>query len=330
MIASEYQTESRMALKREAIPLPDFTGKRVLDIGCDFGYWSFVAASKAREVVGLDRNRYVKGVGDVNLISLNSERAHEMGLNCWFHKIDLGKQWLEYGTFDIVFCLSMYHHWFQNTGGDHRSIWYWLSRHTAPGGVILWENPVDTTDQVVQMNVSSEFHPQYNWLAIASAASRCFDFEYVGRALHVPTREVYRFTRKPESVVSWTGATVDGAGGATKAFEYAGGRRMKEIENILGFVPFPGSLNLVGPGDFYNDTGYYRAQILDVKERGHGLDVEWAPRWARFYPVQVNGIDAWAFRFEGEHYAQTLVELIAPIRLRDQLKEPWNIVTVTN
>jgi len=322
MIASDYQTESRMALKREAIPLPDFTDKRVLDIGCDFGYWSFLAIEKgATEVIGLDRNRYVKGLGDVDLIALNSERAHDMGFNCSFHKIDLGKQWFEYGTFDIVLCLSMYHHWFHNTGGDHQSIWYWLSRHIAPGGIVLWENPVDTTDSVVQMNVSSEFHSQYNPAAIMSAAARWFDVEYIGKARHVPTRVVYRFTRKPPLLSSWRGVAIDGAGGAAKAFEYAGGRRMKEIKNILGFMPFPGSLNLRGDRDFYIGTGYYRAQILDVAERGHGLDAEWAPRWARFYPLKANGMPAWAFRFEGENYRQDFVELIAPIRLRDQIQD---------
>ena len=117
------------------------------------------------------------------------------------------------------------------------------------------------------------------------------------------------------------------AGGAAPAFRYAGGRRQKEIQAALGFEPVPGSLNLQADRPFDWDRGYVRAEISDVAVRGKGLDTDWALRWCRFYPVVVDGIPAWAMKFEGDTYRPNFVELIAPERLRDHLKS--NDVTLT-
>jgi hypothetical protein len=53
--------------------------------------------------------------------------------------------------------------------------------------------------------------------------------------------------------------------------------------------------------------------VLDVVARGQGLDVDWKPRWARFYPFS----QAFAFRFEGDTYDERFVELISDHVLRD-------------
>jgi CTP-dependent riboflavin kinase len=116
---------------------------------------------------------------------------------------------------------------------------------------------------------------------------------------------------------TWHGELGGGCGGATRAFEYAGGRRMDEIEHAIGVRPIPGSLNVRLKYPFHWDHGYYRAPILDVADRKAGLDSEWLPRWARFYPVWVGDMPAHVFRFEGEHYDEQFVELVAGARLRD-------------
>ena len=92
----------RLRLKMNAIPLPDLHDKEVLDIGCDFGFWSFLAASLgAKRVLGLDRNRSVKGTGFVNLVEMNRQNAQENGLPaCDFAEVNIGKQWREFGRFD--------------------------------------------------------------------------------------------------------------------------------------------------------------------------------------------------------------------------------------
>lgn len=318
MLAPDYQTDRRMGLKSEAVPLPELAGKRVLDVGCDMGWWCRRASDLgAADVLGLDRNRKVRGAM-TDLITLNREHAAP---RTRFEQIDLGRQWHVFGRFDVILCLSMYHHWFENCG-DHRPIWHWLWRHCSAAAEILWEGPVDDRDPVVRANVGADKRGGYNRAAILEAASWFFAAEYVGPALHEPTREVWRFRPHTLAWRQHRGRTQSGAGGATKAFEHAGGRRVDEIERILGWRPVPGSLNLSLDTPFGWDDGFFRAQVLDVTHRSLGLDSEWAPRWARFYPVTIDGEDATAFRFEGERYDERFVELLADVRLRDQLSGP--------
>jgi hypothetical protein len=318
----DYQTPSRMALKLRAIPLPEFKGKRVLDCGTDFAAWAFLAAERgAADVLGLDRNRSIRGGGAIDLIEMNRRQANSRGhRQCRFERINLGREWREFGKFEVIFLLSVYHHFYECAGGDHAPIWFWLSRHCAPGAQLLWEGPIDDSDPVVRANVSAQNRHGYSRDAILTAACRWFEAEFIGPALHEPTREVWRFTRNNiEYGFESRARAVAGAGGATPAFLYADGRRIAEIETALGSRPVPGSLNLETENPFTWDQNYYRAQLLDVTERGRGLDVNWAARWARFYPVKMEGQAAWALRFEGETYRANFVELIADHRLRDHL-----------
>jgi SAM-dependent methyltransferase len=329
-VKPDYQTPERMALKRAATPLPDLAGRRVLDVGCDMGWWCWEAlALGAAEAVGLDRGRHVKGVGPVDLVAQNRAEAARRGVDdaCRFEAIDLGRQWLEFGRFDVVLCLSMYHHAFERCG-SHEALWFWLWRHVEADGVLIWEGPVDDFDAVVQKDMSPENRALYTFEAFLTAPDRWFEGELIGRAAHAPLRQVWRFTPRSMPVRRrWSGVAASGAGGAAKAFAYADGRRIGEIEAILGFRPWPGSLNVKCGKPFDWETGYFRARILDVADRKAGLDGEWAPRWCRFYPVMVNPgsdapgveIEAFAMRFEGERYAKGFVELIAPERLRDRL-----------
>lgn len=306
----DYQTPERMALKEKAIPLPDLAGKSVLDVGCDHGHWCWLAAEcGASEIFGLDRGRKVNGV-IINIAARNALIATERKLPCVFDQIDIGHQWKEYGPFDVVLCFSMYHHVYENCQ-DHDPIWFWLRLHTA--GELLWENPTGIEDAVVRINVSHRYVRD----EIMAAAERYFDVEVIGPALHVPTREVWRCKPKPLVPIRRKGKVRSGVGGATKAFEYAGGRRVDELERTLGICMLPGSLNVSLDYPFDWESRYFRAMILDVKDRKAGLDSEWVPRWARFYPVSAMSKDAFVFRFEGERYDEDFVELIAATRLVD-------------
>jgi len=318
-MTGDYQTERRTGLKLAAVPFPDFRGRRVLDVGTDHAFFAFLAAERgAADVLGLDRNRPVRGV-QTDLIAINRKAAE--GTSCRFEQIDLGKQWKIFGRFDVVLVMSVYHHIYQNCG-DHRAIWFWLWQHCAAAGEVIFEGPVDDSDPVVRANVGIEHRGGYTLDAILAAASWFFVAEYVGPALHEPTRQVWRFRPHPVQWVRYAGEMQAGAGGATMAFEYADGRRMDEIERVLGWRPVAGSLNVRIDRPFGWDGGFYRAKILDVKDRGAGLQSEWGPRWARFYPLTIDGEDACAFRFEGEKYDPAFLELIAPDRLRDLVPGP--------
>jgi hypothetical protein len=281
----------------------------------------------AKRVLGLDRNRNVRGIGATDLVTLNNETARQYlrFSSCEFRHTDVGRQWHRFGMFDVVYLFSLYHHIYQNAGGDHNPVWYWLWRHLDSAGVLVWENPTTAADTVVLGNVQRPYHANYNEEAIMSAASRYFTSQYIGPAKHEDTREVFNFFPRALESNIYNASPVDGAGGATKAFLFAEERRSKEIEGILGFKPFPGSLNMVLDKSFDWDHKYFRSQVLDVKDRKQGINSEWTPRWARFYPVEMEGQDAWAFRFEGERHPDNFVELIAPIRLRDFIKGPTKL-----
>lgn len=308
---NDYQTPERMALKRKAIPLPDLAGKSVLDVGCDHGYWCWLAADlDAQSVVGLDRNR-----DGLSLIDWNIKKAIETGRagTFTFEQVNVGKQWREFGKHDVVFCFSMYHHIFENCG-DHRAIWFWLWRHT--GEELLWENPTGADDPVVRINVSK---PGYDLDAILDAAELYFDVEPIGPALHVKTREVWRCIPKKMPLIPHRGRMTSGGGGASKAFTHADNRRINEIESILGVRMLPGTLNLNLDLPFTWHRDYYRAQLLETVDRSN-LNADWKPRWARFYPITVNGIEAHAIRFEGETYRDNYLEVISVKRLRDAIE----------
>jgi hypothetical protein len=93
------------------------------------------------------------------------------------------------------------------------------------------------------------------------------------------------------------------------------------LSACLVAVPFR-ARSTFGSSPFDWDAEYFRAQILDVKDRSRGIDSKWGPRWARFYPVRVDGEDAFALRFESEHYDLRFMELIAPRKLRDMVHGP--------
>lgn len=298
-----------MQAKMKAIPFPDFKDKNVLDIGCDYGQFSFLAAIGGATVLGLDRNRDVKGIGFSNLIEINRKIAYENQLDCHFEHINLGKSWKEFSKFDHILVMSVYHHIFENCG-DHKPIWFWLWRHCRES--VIWEGPLDDTDKVVQMNVTKPYTKE----DILDAAHIYFDSEYIGPALHEPNRHVYVF--RPKKInAQYRIRPEAGTGGATKAFQFENERRMDEIESIVGYRPYPGSLNCIVEGLFDFSEHYYPGEILDIKERGLGLEQDWAPKEARFYPVSINEQKAHVIRMKGDPYPPYFIEFIAPVRLRD-------------
>lgn len=313
-LAGDYQNRARMEKKLRAVPIPNsLDGLSVLDVGCDHGAFCALAKERgAKRVVGIDRGRPVKGVY-TDVVALNRKALPQ----CEFYLMELGRNWDLLGEFDLVLMLNLYHHVYAVTGGDHESIWFWLHKNTSPNGELLWENPTSTADGVALKDIPATLHGGYNEQAIRAAAERYFDIEVVGPGW-VASRVVWRC--KPKNVNAHSYATVkDGAGGASKAFAYANARRAREIDVALGFYPALGSLNLQATAPFDYDHKYFRVQIGDVTDRKKGLGSEWAPRWCRFYPLDIEGEQAYAMRFEGEKYPLTLVELIAGTHLRTAL-----------
>jgi len=313
----DYQTPERFAAKLAAVPLPaSFEGQTVLDIGCDYGAWSKLASDRgAARVVGIDRGRVVRGHGFVDLATRNRAQGWRA---CEFYHFNVGLNWEPVAglVFDHVFCFSMYH-WAWAHERDHDKLWRWLRRHVAPTGTLWWEGPVSTDDGVVR-DIFMSFggvSSSYQRDAIERAAQAVFVVTPVGKAGHVHTREVWRCTPR----VFWDGLITHGAGGATPAFTYADDRRRRELATLTGELPFPGSLNVRLTRAFDWTLPHITGAVLDVVNRRSGLNSPWVHRTARLYPVTVNGHNAWVFRFDGDTYPESFVELIAPIKLRDVL-----------
>jgi len=316
---SDYQTTTRMVKKLTAVPLPeDFMGESVLDIGCESGWWCKLASDRgAGRVVGVDRGREVKGRGWVDLIAECRARRWP---RCEFVAANVGREWPTLGghPFDHVLCMSVYHHIWANCR-SHREVWAWF--HRVTGGVLWWEGPTGMEDPVAKACAAITGEP-YLRAPLERAADTYFARQVIGPAGHAATREVW--VCSPQQIL--TGVVINGAGGATAAFQYQGGRRIKEIAALLGMEPYPGSLNVQLTEDFPWGNPPVVGMVSDVIYRGRGLAVPWAPREAWFYPVRIEGYRAYAFRFAGEKYSPRFVELIAPERLRDLLSGETAVV----
>jgi hypothetical protein len=162
------------------------------------------------------------------------------------------------------------------------------------------------------MNVPTRLHALYTEEAILAAASKYFEVDEIGPALHEPHRKVFRFLPKGLEKEAFASHRRSGAGGASKAWAYDDHARTKEFEHIMGHEVIEGSINLQLSKSFHWDRGYFRAKMRDVVDRGAGIDSEWAPRWVRIYPVFANYLLAYVFRFEGEKYPDNFVELVSP------------------
>ena len=114
--------------------LPDFTGKRVLDLGCGFGWHCRYAAEQgAREVLGEDISQ--------NML----ERARAMGDDPRIRYVRAAMEDLEFApaSFEVVIS-SLAMHYVEDFPGICKKVWDWLT----PGGVFVFscEHPIFTAD----------------------------------------------------------------------------------------------------------------------------------------------------------------------------------------
>lgn len=176
----EYQSDERMARKLAALPTIDFAGKSVLDIGAHHGWWCRWAIDQgAAGALGLERD-------EVTLAAAR-QLAHEYP-SVQFEEFHGGLDWRTFGTFDLVLCMSMYHHAF-GLSGDHDRLWAWLHAQTADTGVLIWESPMDTGRETPRKAARS-FAPLYTPHAILTAARRYFDVTIHGPAGHDRSRTI--------------------------------------------------------------------------------------------------------------------------------------------
>jgi len=82
----------------------------------------------------------------------------------------------------------------------------------------------------------------------------------------------------------------------------------RQFQERLGFVPFPGTLNVLLKSPF--STQRQAIEIEGFAEEGKSFGE------GKCYRIKINGIDAAVVRPERSRYPAELIEVIAPVKLR--------------
>src|SRR3954452_2310831 len=114
--------------KLTAIRLPDLSGKSVLDIGCNEGFFCFEAVARgARQVIGIDKSEA--------FIAEAKRRAEAAGISTdvlTFERRDWND--LPAQQFDVIICLSALHY-----ADDQPALIHILCSHLSADGVFVLE-----------------------------------------------------------------------------------------------------------------------------------------------------------------------------------------------
>lgn len=103
------------------------------------------------------------------------------------------------------------------------------------------------------------------------------------------------------------GKVSSGLGQAQYFLSREGYRR--QFKELLGFVPFPGTLNVLLDESFL--AGVQAIEIKGFSEDGRSFGE------CECYRITINGIPAAIVRPEKGRYPPEIIEIIAPVRLRD-------------
>lgn len=120
---------------------------------------------------------------------------------------------------------------------------------------------------------------------------------------------------------------LEGKAGASRAFVHERCRRMLELQQILGVMMFPGTLNTQLDRDFNYDARHLKVSLLDKVSPGKdNWDHPWQPRPCRIWPMLLDGhIKCWAIRFDDKKYKHDFTELMSDTRLRDHIGKTFTL-----
>ncbi len=127
-----------------------------------------------------------------------------------------------------------------------------------------------------------------------------------------------RILEGEEPVFEIKGEVFTGLGEGAYYMSLRGYRR--QFVKQLGFDPYPGTLNirLDSPADrrLRRDLERYNSIHIEGFEDGHRTY-----GWAKCYPAKIGGeLDGTVILLERTHYDDSVLEVIAPINIRDKLK----------
>ncbi|MGP8336675.1 MAG: winged helix-turn-helix domain-containing protein/riboflavin kinase [Methanosarcinaceae archaeon] len=123
------------------------------------------------------------------------------------------------------------------------------------------------------------------------------------------------FCKECEAVELY-GYLITGLGEGQYYIGLAGYRQ--QFENILNFVPFPGTLN-IQLTDFSNSLRN-RIDIIHAATVSGFTDGQRTFGGGKCYPVQIEGLDGAVIIPDRSHYPDDLLEIISPVNLRKTLR----------
>jgi 2-polyprenyl-3-methyl-5-hydroxy-6-metoxy-1,4-benzoquinol methylase len=137
-------SDSDSIKKLQSLALPNFIGKRVLDVGCNTGFFTFQSSFLgASEVVGIDNAELAIRVAKT------LQNTHYLTHNTKFQVLDVN-QAETLGKFDLILCLSMLHY-LSNQDEIIKKLYSMLN----PGGVLKLEMGIN----VITTEINGKFYP---------------------------------------------------------------------------------------------------------------------------------------------------------------------------
>jgi 2-polyprenyl-3-methyl-5-hydroxy-6-metoxy-1,4-benzoquinol methylase len=130
------KTHSNSPEKLKCLHLPNLSGMSVLDVGCNFGYFSFQAAKQgSAQVIGIDP--HLDNVNGAHALNENHYRLHNLCFKCCdfddYAKIRANR------TLDVIMALSVLHYFSCKIDFFEKSFWL-----LKPGGLLIIELPLTT------------------------------------------------------------------------------------------------------------------------------------------------------------------------------------------
>ena len=256
----------------------------VLDLGASSGYFSTrLTQDFGARAVAVDRDPAVReAIGKVAAVvqkTVDPEMVRKLG------------------TYDMVLGLSFLHH-----VPNWRGMLDIMNRITRSALIIETPNPMEQLRVAVNRGV----------LGAIDTAVRAIGMKQVGTSSGVWQRDlprgIYLLKRGGLPVV---GKVFSGSGNNSTHTE----RFREDLAGVLGYVPFPGSLNVRTPRAFR--LGAYAAEYVDERRgRGgrHGGDYQ-------VWHARVEGYDGpvHVMRPGARTHGRNVLEVWAPVKLKDEL-----------
>lgn len=185
----------------------DITGQRILDIGCNKGFFSFECIRRnAAYVLGIDISKQTIDI----LKEIADSSPLFKGLE--FKQTSLTKDLLQEKSFDTILCLSCYHYLYSETK-SHKEIFSILAK--LCGRQVILELPLEMDDNFARSHLEKDLQGEllkaYNVHAILHAASLYFgSVRYIANSGFLRTRDIFLLeepNRKNPFSWEWQGKT---------------------------------------------------------------------------------------------------------------------------